>query len=275
MTKVEQAIANDSNAAAQATWNAKAVGSQRAGDAEVGTTEYFARIREYRYGYETPFIPRLFRFEELKGKRVLEIGVGVGIDATEMARRGAEYHGIDITRNHLDLTRRNFEVQRLPGSLTEGDLLATEVPGAPFDVIYSFGVLHHIAHEERILGRARQLLKPNGRLLMAVYSKYSFFNAYLVATWLLRGRRVSLDAWRSHVAEHSPIDSPVTIKIRSKREVQALLRRSGFRVLEYHKRGFVKGYLPVIGRMLSADGPTLNALGALLGWYHIFICEPA
>lgn len=264
-----------SNEAARATWNASAVGGQRAQGAEPGSPEYFRRIREYRYGYETPFISRLLCFREMAGKRVLGIGVGVGIDAVEMTKHGAEYYGIDITHNHLALTERNLAGHGLHGVLTEGDLLTAEVPGAPFDFIYSFGVLHHIDHEQEILQRVREMMSLHGRLVIVVYSKYSFFNAYLILTWLLRGRSISLDAWRSHVAEGSPIDAPVTIKIRSKRAVQALLHRAGFRVIRYQKRGFVKGYLPVIGRRLAADGATLNALGGLLGWYHLFICERA
>lgn len=263
-----------SNDAARATWNATAVGGRRALGAEPGSLDYFERIRAYRYGYETPFIPRLLGFADMAGKRVLEIGVGVGIDAMEMIAAGADYHGIDITRNHLDLTARNLELHEAHGVLIERDLLSADVPGAPFDIVYSFGVLHHIAHEAQYLERARSLLKPGGRLIIAVYSKYSFFNAYLLATWLGHGARVPFDAWRSHVAEESPLDAPVTIKVRSKRAVRQLLENAGFRVVRYHKRGFVQRYLPGIGRFLAPDGLTLNALGALLGWYHIFACEP-
>lgn len=79
-----------SNQQARSTWERKAVGSHRA-TADAGSREYFEQIRAYRYGYETPFIPRFFDFEGLRGKRVLEIGVGNGIDAVEMLINGAEY----------------------------------------------------------------------------------------------------------------------------------------------------------------------------------------
>ena len=70
-----------SNRRARSTWEHKAVGSQRARSA-AGTAEYYEQIRTYRYGYETPFIPEFFGFSDLeRGKRVLEIGVGNGIDA--------------------------------------------------------------------------------------------------------------------------------------------------------------------------------------------------
>jgi SAM-dependent methyltransferase len=262
-----------SNEAARLTWNAKAVGAQRA-RAPRGSKEYFQQIRAYRYGYETPWIPRIFRFAEMGGKRVLEIGIGNGIDGVEMAKSGATYHGLDITRNHIELTRENFAQHGLTATLHEGDLTELAI-AEKFDVVYSFGVLHHIDHEAAYLSRIRDLLAPDGRLMIAVYSKYSFLNAYLCATWLIRGRGRSLDDWRSHWAEGSAFGCPVTIKIRSRSAVEAMLRRCGFAVERYCKRGFVQNYLPVVGRRLSPDGFALNLLGGLLGWYHIFICRAA
>ena len=268
-------FADASNSAARNTWEHFAVGQQRA-HAPQGTREYFDQIRAYRYGYETPFIPRLFEFASLHGKRVLEIGVGHGIDGAEMARAGAHYSGIDITQNHLRLAQRNFELQGLHGEFVTGDLTQVDVPGAPFDLIFSFGVLHHIAHEQECLRRIRErLLAPDGQLRIAVYAKYSFFNAYLVASWLARAPLMPLAAWQSHVAELSPIDAPVTIKIRSRAEVERVLNSAGFRTVQYARRGFVQGNIPIIGRLLHPDGATLNTLGRAFGWYHIFFCRPA
>ena len=260
-----------SNLQARKTWELTAVGSQRSA-APKGSSQYFEDIRNYRYGYETPFIPRVFRFDELDGKSVLEIGVGNGIDAVEMSRHGAHYTGLDITQNHLELTRENFTIH-LPDyepRLIRGDLLEVELE-QKFDVIYSFGVLHHIMHEELYLAKLRTLLRADGRLKIAVYSKWSFFNAFMIAKWLLR-RSASLDDWRSHLAEGSSLGEPVTIKIRSRREVEKLLQVTGFRVVQYNKCGFVQKYIPWLGKHLSTDGLTLRSLAAMLGWYHVFEC---
>lgn len=266
-----------SNAQARSTWERKAVGSQRA-VAVAGTRDYFEQIRSYRYGYETPFIPGFFDFAGLAGKRVLEVGVGNGIDAVEMLRNGARYTGVDITRNHLELTRRYIEIVGKEvtcdvEALVEGDLLHTEMAGN-YDVVYSFGVLHHIAHERNYLQRIHGLLGPSGELRIAVYSKYSFFNIWMIATWIVRTRlRNPLDDWRSHVAEGSNLGDPVVIKIRSRREVQEMLEASGFEVIRYGRKGFVQGYLPGIGRFLKPDGSVLNTFAHILGWYHCFVCR--
>lgn len=269
--------AHASNTAAQNLWDTKAVGSDRAQQAEKGSREYFDRIRSYRYGYETPFIPTTFDFKSLRGKRVLEIGVGNGIDAVEMMHNGAIYTGLDITENHLDLTKRNIDLvglSSLTSRLIQGDLLSIDLR-EQFDVVYSFGVLHHIAHESDYLRKIHSLIKPGGELRIGVYSKYSFFNAYLFATWLAKNRmRNTFDDWRSHIAEHSQLGSPVTIKIRSKSEVERELTNAGFTIKRYEKRGFVQNYLPIIGKRFAPNGPELRKMADILGWYHCFICEP-
>jgi SAM-dependent methyltransferase len=266
---------DDANRAARTTWTRRPVGSQRSAHAP-GDPEYFEDLRRYRYGYETPFIPDFFRFDALRGQRVLEVGVGNGVDAVAMMQAGALYHGVDVTARHLELTAANLQQHGLqPGALWCADLLQLDLP-TRFDAIYSFGVLHHIPHEAAYLARMRELLAPGGRVLIGVYSKYSFFNTYLVASWLARCRaRVPLDHWRSHVAELSELHEPVTIRIRSRAQVQRLLEASGLRVERYRKAGFVQGNLPLIGRLFAPDGGVLNACGALLGWYHLFECSAA
>jgi 2-polyprenyl-3-methyl-5-hydroxy-6-metoxy-1,4-benzoquinol methylase len=270
-----------SNVQARSTWERVAVGSHRAQAHAAGTPGYYEQLRAYRYGYETPFIPSFFEFAGLAGKRVLEIGVGNGIDAVEMMRHGARYTGIDITRNHLALTRRYVELEREQGrqldleDIVEGDLLEAQLAGG-YDVAYSFGVLHHIAHEAAVLERIRGLLRPGGELRIAVYAKFSVFNAWMIATWLLKNKmRSPLSDWQSHLAEASLLGDPVTIKIRSRTEVESTLTGAGFDVVRYGRKGFVTRYLPGIGRRLRPDGPTLNAFARVLGWYHCFVCRRA
>jgi 2-polyprenyl-3-methyl-5-hydroxy-6-metoxy-1,4-benzoquinol methylase len=278
MTISEDARAQ-SNRQARSTWERRAVAEHRS-RAPKGTAQYFEQIRAYRYGYETPFIPEFFGFSGLKGKRVLEIGVGNGIDAVEMLRHGAIYTGIDVTQNHLSLTRQYIELEQQQGramhleALVEADLVDADLPG-DYDVIYSFGVLHHIAHEADMLRRIHQLLAPGGELRLAVYSRFSVFNVWMISTWLLCDRmRHSLSDWQSHKAEASHLGDPVVIRIRGRREVESLLEAAGFHIVRYGRRGFVTGYLPGVGRFLKSDGITVRTLASMFGWYHCFICRP-
>lgn len=275
-TNTENRLKEVSNKAASLHWNRKPVGCQRSVE-KPGEGAYFDEIRQYRYGYETPFIPSVFRFDDLADKRVLEIGVGNGIDAVEIMKNGAEYWGVDITERHLDLTKKNIEasfpLRDRPFHLVNGDLLDHEL-GVEFDVVYSFGVLHHIEHEPQYLKKIHNILKSDGTLRIALYSKYSFFNAYLFVTWLLVNRcKSSFTGWQSHRAELTKIDEPVTIKIRSKAECVRMLNEAGFQVVRYSKKGFTQNNIPLIGRFLSPTGPILDAFAGVLGWYHTFICE--
>ena len=169
-------------------WSRSPVGSFRS-RAVPGTAEYFADLRAYRYGYETPFITRLFSFERMAGRRVLEIGVGNGVDAVEMARAGAHYTGIDVTARHLELTAANFALAGLP----QPELLCAGLPTAPlagpFDFVYSFGVLHHIPEEPAYLqararaARPRRATTARGVLQVQLLQHLSVRHVASAATW--------------------------------------------------------------------------------------------
>ncbi len=258
----------------QKRWNARAVG-EHCTSAPKGSLQYFEEMRAYRYGYELPCLPEFCGFARLKGVNVLEIGTGAGIDGVEMARNGAIYSGLDITKNHIELTKANFRLHNLPiDRFYEGDLLAQEIE-TRFAYIYSFGVLHHIDHEQQVLQRIRKLMQPGGRLVVGLYSKYSFFNAYISATWLLQNRmRTPLAHWQCHKTDAVPLDNPIPARIRSRKQIESMLALAGFEIESHRKCGFTQGYLPGVGKLLPPQGRMLSVLGRLLGWYHIFIARP-
>lgn len=262
-----------SNENAARRWNTRAVGGQRS-NVKPGSPDYFEQIKKYRYGYETPFIPRLLCHCEPEQK-VLEIGVGNGIDAVEFASRGAEYFGIDITENHVLLAKANLSINGYGKyQIFHSDLLATDT-GSDFDIVYSFGTLHHIAHEKEYLQNIYSILKPHGELRVALYSKYSFFNLYMFITWIIKNRcQVSFNKWQGYVSDRADFDHPITIKIRSKKEIVRLYEETGFTLKKYYKRGFVQRYVPIFGELfLKPDGYVLNFLGTIFGWYHILILK--
>lgn len=263
---------NKSNEHAKRRWNRKAVGSQRA-TSEKGTKNYFNEIENYRYGYETPFIPKLL-CRNVNNKELLEIGVGNGIDGSQLIKNGAIYTGLDITENHLKLAETNFKLNDLPyKAFINGDLLDLSID-EKYDVVYSFGVLHHISHEDKYLKRIFHLLKNDGELRIGLYSKYSFFNIYMFVTWVLKNKcKVPFNHWQGNISDGADFEYPITIKIRSKKEVLKLYKTAGFKVKSYYKRGFVQNYIPVLGKLFDPDGVLLNFMGSLLGWYHIIIFE--
>lgn len=139
---------------------------------EVGTREYFEEVTARRYKVE-PHIPRFAQFERWKGKRVLEIGCGIGTDGAEFARAGADYLGHDVSQRSLHLARKRFEVERLPGDFI-GPHLEGNTDASEYDLIYSFGVIHHAKNPHRIIATARECIAESGEFRLMLYAQNSW-----------------------------------------------------------------------------------------------------
>jgi SAM-dependent methyltransferase len=98
-------------------WNAQPCNVKHSKN-EPGTLDFFRDVSARRYRVE-PHIPEFAGFHLWQGKRVLEIGPGIGSDAAEFARAGAEYYAIDYSDASVELARQRFKVEELEGSLNE------------------------------------------------------------------------------------------------------------------------------------------------------------
>jgi ubiquinone/menaquinone biosynthesis C-methylase UbiE len=231
-------------------------------DAPVGTHEFFAEVEEHRYRLE-PHVLDMARFTDWAGKDVLEVGCGIATDGINFARAGARYTGVDQAETALELARRRFEFEQLPGRFERA--IATRLPfdAKQFDLVYSHGVLHHLAATEQAVSEIYRVLRPNSNVLIMLYHRKSlnyFFMIMVVrrllATMLLTDRGMALAQRMSgesrHVLEgHRNLlrrygwryladqqlflsnntdgpDNPLS-KVYSSRQASAMLRRVGFR----------------------------------------------
>ena len=163
-------------------WNARPC-NIRHSPAEVGTAEYFDQVEARKYFVE-PHIPGFAEFEKWKGKKVLEIGCGLGTDATNFARAGADYTGLELSEASLELAKKRFEVFGLKGRFFSGNAeeLGSIIPqGETFDLIYSFGVIHHTPHPEKVIQEARKLMHPDSEMRVMLYAKNSWKNIMIEA----------------------------------------------------------------------------------------------
>jgi len=140
----------------------------------IGTVEYFEEVRNKRYKVE-PHILSFADFQNCKGKRVLEIGCGIGTDAVEFSLGYADYTGIDISSASLEIARQRFEVYGLPGNILQLDATDDKIKDlGKFDLIYSFGVLHHYPNVDKVIKSLSTMLAPEGKFKFMVYAENSW-----------------------------------------------------------------------------------------------------
>jgi 2-polyprenyl-3-methyl-5-hydroxy-6-metoxy-1,4-benzoquinol methylase len=197
----------------------------------VGTREYFDEVEKRRYFVE-PHIPRFAEFPRWAGKRVLEIGCGIGTDTINFARAGALVTAVDLSEESIALARERARVFGVEDRITfyaaDAENLSKTVPPEPYDLVYSFGVIHHTPHPERVIAEIRERFVHDDTVLkVMLYHRRSWKVFWIVATegkgafWNLE----ELVARNSEAQTGCPVTYTYT-----RREAEQLLE--GFEVLD-------------------------------------------
>lgn len=138
------------------------------------TPEYWQAVTEKKYRAE-PHIPAFADHRRYANLRVLEVGCGIGTDAEQFARAGADYTGIDISAVSIELCKQRFQVLNLPGRFYQADAerLRDHALGE-FDLIYSFGVLHHTPNPQAAIAEIYHALRPGAEFKLMLYAHHSW-----------------------------------------------------------------------------------------------------
>lgn len=155
-------------------WTKNPIGAESTNYPE-GSLEFFDVIRKNRYESYAPWLLKTFNFEQYKDKKVLEVGVGVGTDHLELAKAGAMLTGIDITPKSIELTKKNLELHGYKSNLLIADAEDLPFEDNSFDVVYSFGVLHHTPDTQKAIDEIWRVLKSDGKAIISLYHKNSLF----------------------------------------------------------------------------------------------------
>jgi 2-polyprenyl-3-methyl-5-hydroxy-6-metoxy-1,4-benzoquinol methylase len=144
-------------------------------NAEVGTLEYFNEVERRKYFVE-PHILDFAKFENWCGSQVLEVGCGIGTDAINFARNGAIYTGIELSSESLTLAKKRFELFELEGTFFKGNAeeLDKVLGSIKYDLIYSFGVLHHTPNIDLALKQIRNYCHETSKVKIMVYASNSY-----------------------------------------------------------------------------------------------------
>lgn len=256
-------------------WNSRPC-NLRHSPASVGSREYFDQVEARKYLVE-PHIPGFAEFQRWAGKRVLEIGCGIGTDTMNFARAGARVTAVDLSSRSLELARQRaaiFGVQdRIQFVEADAERLSAFVEPAEYDLVYSFGVIHHTPHPGRVLDQIRQHFSgPSTTLKVMVYYRWSW-KVFSILFREAHGAFWKLDA---AVARNSEAQTgcPVTYTY-TRSSVRRLLADAGFtlqdvfvdhifpyRVPDYVQYRYVKAF-----PFSWLPDPAMRALERRLGWH--------
>jgi len=139
---------------------------------EDSTRDGFLKQSCIRYQIE-PYILSFAEFEKYYEKKVLEIGIGLGADHQKFAEAGAELYGIDLTQRAVNYVQKRFETMGLKSHLSIGDVENLAFADEMFDLVYSWGVLHHTPNTAKAAREILRVLKRGGEFKIMIYHKYS------------------------------------------------------------------------------------------------------
>lgn len=154
---------------------------------DAGQQAYHEQARR-RYELE-PYIEQFAAFQSAQGQRVLEVGVGLGADHQRFAEAGAILSGIDLTERAVVHARRRLELFGLASELKQGDAEHLCFDDASFDLVYSWGVIHHSPNTPRAVGEIYRVLKPGGTAKLMIYHTWSLVGYMLWVRYALLGLR--------------------------------------------------------------------------------------
>jgi ubiquinone/menaquinone biosynthesis C-methylase UbiE len=158
-------------------WNMASCGTEYT-QCQKFSKEYFEEIEQVRYQAE-PEIFSFAQFTRYKDKKLLEVGIGAGTDFLQWVRAGTQAYGIDLTEEAVDNVKKRLELY----NVTAEEIKVADAENIPyldnfFDVVYSWGVIHHSPNTARCLEEIIRVTKPGGCIKLMIYNRYSLFAFY-------------------------------------------------------------------------------------------------
>ncbi len=206
-------------------WEKKVCGATYGRDRPGGDVD-LDLMAQARYDLE-PYIPPFADFPSARGKRVLELGVGGGVDFSGWLKNGADATGVDLTEAGINMTRQRLQEMKVdPNSyrLLVGDAENLAIKNDTFDIVYSWGVLHHSPDTPKTFREVHRVLKPGGVFRGMIYHLYAPVSwMFWVRYGLLAGK--PFKSVREAVFDN--LESPGT-KVYTCREAADMLTAAGF-----------------------------------------------
>jgi len=156
-------------------WNRNVCQTEFIQNDERGTLKFFEEAEKVRYKYHF-YLPALHDWisQQKPNGELLEVGCGMGTDILQLARRNMKVTGIDLTEEGIKLASKRFKLYNIPGTMNIDDAENLSFENNSFDVVYSFGVLHHTPDTEKSINEVHRVLRNDGLAVIMLYHKRSF-----------------------------------------------------------------------------------------------------
>lgn len=118
--------------------------------------------------------------KDIAGKKVLEIGCGLGAHTEALIKMGAKVTAVDIAPRSVEITKRRLKLKGLEAKVIEADAEKLPFKNNCFDFIWSWGVIHHSPNTIQCGKEISRVLKLNGEVAIMLYNKNSFYNWFNV-----------------------------------------------------------------------------------------------
>ena len=218
-----------------------------------GTREFYEEV-DRRFFSSSSFYRGKQPFEKwipldrLRGKRVLEIGCGLGTHAQLLSDAGCDLTCIDLTEKAVENTRRRLQLRGLHADIRRMDAETMDFPDSEFDLVWSWGVIHHSSDTERIIQQVYRVLKPGGEFRLMVYHRRSISGLYCLVRGLLTGKFFKGMSAQEVLSFYT---DGYLARFYTRRELRALLMRCGFSQIETQVLGQKSELLPLPGKGAS------------------------
>ena len=164
---------------------------------------------------------------DLKGKKVLEIGCGLGAHTEMLCRLGAEVTSIDLAPQSITTTKKRLELKGLHANVFEADAENLPFEDGEFDFIWSWGVIHHSPSTKKCAIEIDRVIKKGGELRIMLYHTNSMYNwiNVIFRYGVLRGKlfKMTIQELHNRYTDGKKDDGAPLSKYYSRKEIKNIL----------------------------------------------------
>ena len=137
---------------------------------------------------------------DLNGKKILEIGCGLGAHTELFSQKKSNVTSIDLAPTSIKVTKRRLRLKKLKANVIEADAENLPFPDNSFDIIWSWGVIHHSPNTKKCAEEIERVLAKRGKLYIMLYNKNSMYKwiNVIFRYGILKGKLLSMSIQDLH-----------------------------------------------------------------------------